>query len=212
VTYRSQADLGGTAEQRSVTPEAEGELFHASWEPRVLALVLGMNSTGLWNIDMNRAARETLPDYRTLSYYEIWLAALEKNLRSSGVLSDHPPPPVRVLRADAVAATLAGGSSYSRTPTRPALYAVGQRVRTRAAQPAHHTRLPAYARGKPGVIERIHGVHVFADANAQGLGEAPQWLYTVAFKEKDLWGEELPLQGSIVSVDAFEPYLAPVNA
>jgi len=33
-----------------------------------------------------------------------------------------------------------------------------------------HTRLPRYARGKFGIIERDHGVFVFPDSNAQGLG------------------------------------------
>ena len=65
-------------------PEPEGESFHAAWEPRVLALTLAMGATGLWNIDISRAARETLPDYRELSYYQIWLAGLEKLLAQSG--------------------------------------------------------------------------------------------------------------------------------
>ena len=41
------------------------------------------------------------------------------------------------------------------------------------------------------------------------LGEAPQWLYTVAFDAQELWGESAPAQHSVISVDAFEPYLEP---
>jgi nitrile hydratase subunit beta len=205
MSYVSNADLGGREEHRSITPEPENEVFHAAWEPRVLGLVLAMNSVGLWNIDMNRSARETLPNYLQLSYYEIWLAALEKNLRTRGVLGDDAPPPPRVLHASEVAAALSRGSPCSREPSRPASFSVGQRVRTRADQPNHHTRLPAYARDKIGVIERVHGVHVFADTNAQGLGESPQWLYTVAFDEAELWGDTD--QACVVSVDAWEPYL-----
>ncbi len=174
-----------------------------------MALVVAMGPTGLSNIDMNRAARETLPNYRDLSYYEIWLAALEKLLLQKGVLSDASPAPKQVLRAELVATAISKGTSFSRTPTRPARYALGQRVRTIAAQPAHHTRLPAYARGKAGVIERVHGAHVFPDTNARGLGETPQWLYTVAFDEKELWGAQGLSQRSTISVDAFEPYLEP---
>ena len=204
MSYVSHADLGGREESRAITPEPEGELFHESWEPRVLGLVLAMNAVGLWNIDMNRSARETLPDYGRLSYYEIWLAALENNLRRTGVLTDNPPPAPHVLRADEVAEVLARGSPYTRETSRPALFEVGQTVRTRAGHPNHHTRLPAYARGKLGVIERIHGVHVFADSNAQGLGESPQWLYTVTFEGSELWGDA---SDSSVSIDAWEPYL-----
>jgi hypothetical protein len=82
-------------------------------------------------------------------------------------------------------------------------------VRTCSTAPQHHTRLPAYTRGKRGVIERVHGAHVFADTNAQGLGEQPQWLYTVTFDERELWGETTSRQHTTVSVDAWEPYLEP---
>jgi nitrile hydratase beta subunit len=205
MSYVSNADLGGREEVRTITPEPENEVFHQPWEPRVLGLVLAMNAVGLWNIDMNRSARETLPNYLELSYYEIWLQALEKILRTSGALDAHAPPPRRVLHAAEVAATLARGSPCAREAVRPALFEVGQAVRTRAQHPDHHTRLPAYARGKVGTIERVHGVHVFADSNAQGLGEAPQWLYTVAFDGIELWGNAA--QSAVVSIDAWEPYL-----
>jgi nitrile hydratase subunit beta len=209
MSYHSHADLGGQDVRDAIVMEAEGEFFHAPWEPRVMALVVAMGPTGLSNIDMNRAARETLPNYRDLSYYEIWLAALEKLLREGGVLGDAPPAAKRVLRAETVAAAIAKGSDSVRTPTRPARYVAGEKVRTIAAQQPHHTRLPSYARGKLGVIERVHGAHVFPDTNSRGLGEAPQWLYTVAFDEEELWGKQGRKQRSTISIDAFEPYLEP---
>ena len=70
----------------------------------------------------------------------------------------------------------------------------------------HHSRLPGYVRGRCGVIERAHGMHVYADANGQGLGEQPQWLYTVTFDGTELWGAAAAA-GLTVSVDAWEPYL-----
>ena len=61
----------------------------------------------------------------------------------------------------------------------------------RAAQRIkQHTRLPGYAHGKLGTVEAVHGPHVFADAHAQGLGDAPQWLYRVAFDGRELWGDD----------------------
>ena len=57
--------------------------------------------------------------------------------------------------------------------------------------------------------EAVRGVHVFADTTAHGLGEQPQWLYTVVFDGRELWGEA-PGAGQLgVSVDAWEPYLEP---
>ncbi len=217
MSHTTQADLGGLPGFGAVTPEPEGELFHAAWEPRALALVLAMGATGSWNIDMSRAARETLPAYRRMSYYAIWLAALEKLMLERGQLfadeieagaMRHPAAPVaRVLRAADVSSALARGTPAERPARGPARGAGGDAVRMRAAAADHHTRLPGYVRGRRGVVERVHGAHVFADSHAQGLGEQPQWLYTVVFEEAELWGGEAPRQNLAVSVDAWESYL-----
>ncbi len=220
MTYVTHADLGGLDVPGTIVPEPESERFHADWEPRALALTLAMGATGSWNIDISRSARETLPHYARLSYYQIWLAALEKLMAERGLLLPdeieagralHIPPPVkRVLKAADVPQALAKGSPTERPATQPARFAVGQQVRTRAGHADHHTRLPGYARGKRGTIERVHGMHVFADANAQGLGEAPQWLYTLRFDGEELWGEAAQ-PGLAVSVDAWESYLEPIE-
>jgi nitrile hydratase beta subunit len=216
MSYRSHADLGGEAAHGRVVPEPEGELFHAPWERQALALTLAMGATGAWNLDMSRSARESLPDYPTLSYYGLWIKGLEKLLAERGLIGAdelsagrmlHPARPLdRVLRAADVPAALAGGAPTERSAAAPARFAVGERVRTRAAGVDHHTRLPAYARGKIGRVEHLRGVHVFADTHAQGLGEQPQWLYTVVFSGRELWGKDCE-RGLSVSIDAWEPYL-----
>ena len=216
MSYLSHADLGGQSDHGPVTLEPEGELFHAPWEPRALALTLAMGATGAWNIDMSRAARETLPNYGELGYYEIWIAALQRLLQERGLLQPdelaaaralHPATALpRVLAAVDVAKVLAAGAPTQRPTTTPAGFAVGQPVRTRSVPVPHHSRLPGYVRGRRGVIEHSHGMHVFADANAQGLGEQPQWLYTVVFDGEELWGDAAPI-GLKVSVDAWEPYI-----
>ena len=215
MSYVTHADLGGESGFGRVLPEPDGQLFHAAWEPRALAVTLAMGATGSWNIDASRAARETLPTYRALGYYEVWVTALERMLRERGLVHAdelaagyvlHAALPVaRVLRAADVPQVLAQGASTERPAATAARFAVGQRVRTQAAPVAHHTRLPGYARGRCGTVERVHGVHVFADAHAQGHGESPQWLYTVVFAGTELWADAAP--GLTVSVDAWEPYL-----
>ena len=216
--YITHADLGGVAGHGPVRPEPEGASpFHAEWEARALALTLAMGATGQWNIDTSRAARETLPDYPALDYYRIWLAALERLLQERGLVQAdelaagralHAPRPLaRVLHAGEVAAALARGSPTERPAVDPApRFAVGEAVRMRGARVAHHTRLPGYAHGKRGVIERVHGRHVFADSHAHGLGEDPQWLYGVAFDGAELWGRQAA-PGLVVAIDAWEPYL-----
>ncbi len=216
MTYTSHADLGGQPGHGPVVPEPEGELWHAAFEPRALAITLAMGATGAWNIDQSRAARETLPDYASLSYYRIWLAGLQRLMAQRAILGDDElaaghalRPPValpRTLAADAVAAALAKGSPTVRPATTPARFAVGSVVRTRSVAINHHSRLPGYAQGKCGTVARVHGAHVFADAHAQGLGEQAQWLYTVVFDGTALWGNDAQ-PGLQVSVDAWEPYL-----
>jgi len=216
MSYQSRADLGGQATADRVVPEPEGELFHAPWERQALALTLAMGATGAWNLDMSRSVRETLPDYSSLSYYERWVHALEKLLIERGLAGEdeiaagrmlhEARSGIRVLRAVDVPATLAKGAPTERPPTVPARFAVGDRVRTRSGAVAHHTRLPGYARGKIGRIDQLRGVHIFADSHAHGLGELPQWLYTVVFSARELWGNDAPAEQS-VSIDAWEPYL-----
>lgn len=218
MSYTSHADLGGRDGFGRVAPEPECELWHASWEPKALALTLAMGATGAWNIDMSRSARETLPDYANLSYYQIWLAALIRLMIERGLVTadelveaqarSAPKPLARVLCAADVPAVLARGSATERPASSAPRFAVSDRVRTRAGSVAHHTRLPGYAAGRVGTIERVHGTHVFADTNAHGLGEQPQWLYAVSFDGRELWGDGAQ-PGLIVSIDVWDDYLEP---
>ena len=105
-------------------------------------------------------------------------------------------------------AALAKGGPCDRPAQTPARFAVGDRVMTKVMHPAGHTRLPRYARGKRGFVERVHGAHVFPDSSAAGQGENPQWLYTVRFSGPELWGEEAD-PNLVVSIDAWESYLEP---
>jgi nitrile hydratase len=97
---------------------------------------------------------------------------------------------------------------YERPAPGPARFKAGDSVRTRNIHPPTHTRLPRYARGKLGTVEAVRGCHVFPDTAAIGAGENPQWLYTVVFAGRELWGEEAD-PAVKVSIEAFEPYLVP---
>ena len=215
--HLSHADLGGTSGHGAIVNEPEDERFHADWEPRVLAVVLAMGGTGLWNIDMSRAARESLPAYARLSYYEIWFEGLLKLIAAHGLVTDdelqaghsrHAARELpRKLHAADVPTVLAKGAATERAADTPARFKVGDTVRMFAGEVPHHTRLPRYVRGHRGRIEHVHGAHVFADAHATGRGEMPHWLYTVSFDARELWPDAQA--GVRVSVDAWEPYMVP---
>ena len=217
-------DLGGLQGFGPVRPEVDEPIFHAPWERQALAVTLAMGACGAWTLDEARHARESLPpaQYLNSSYYEIWLAGLKRLMLARGLATAEewesgnlqtPGLAVpRVLRAAEVDAALAKGTSVEREPAQPPAFAVGERVRTREMHPSTHTRLPRYARGRVGVIERIQGHHVLADANAhRGLKEpktpeVADWLYSVRFEAQTLWGESAdPL--ATVNLDLWQVHL-----
>jgi len=211
-------DMGGMMGFGPVIAESDEPVFHAAWERRAFALTLAMAAPGAWNIDQSRAARESLhpAQYLAKSYYEIWLAGLEKLLTERELIAPEeiaagkslqPAKPVpRVLTAARVEKVLARGGPTERTAATPQRFQLGERVRARNVHPTGHTRLPRYVRGHVGCVTHVHGAHVLPDANAAGHGEQAQWLYTVRFAAQELWGEAADRTAS-VSVDAWESYL-----
>jgi len=211
-------DLGGMQGFGPVQPEPNEPVFHAEWEKRAFALTLAMGMPGGWNIDMGRFARENRPpgEYLSMSYYQIWFAALESMLKERDLVSDNeitaghargtPKPVKRVLSPGDVLKVLHRGGPTERETNTHAAFKPGDKVRTKNINPPTHTRLPRYVRGHVGTIERVIGFHVFPDSNAQGAGENPQWLYTVRFDGRELWGPDGD-PTSTVSVDAWESYL-----
>ena len=210
-------DMGGMHGFGKVEPEKDEPVFRAAWEGRCLALNRAMGAIGAWTIDEGRAGIEMLrPDvYLALSYYGKWALRLENMVVQRGLVgadelaAGHALHAAKLLKrrlglAD-VPRTLNRGS-FSRPASAPARFKIGDRVRAKNIHPQTHTRLPRYARGHIGVIEALRGCHVFPDSTAIGAGENPQWLYTVLFESRELWGETADPTLK-VSIEAFEPYL-----
>jgi nitrile hydratase subunit beta len=213
-------DLGGQMGFGPIAPERDEPIFHADWEKRALGVTLTAGAMGHWNIDESRHARESLhpADYYASSYYEIWTKALEVLLERHGFVSAAEraegraltagTTPKRKLVAADVPAALARGGPCSRPVEGAARFRAGDRVRTKNLNPAGHTRLPRYARGKVGIIDAVREGFVFPDTNAHGQGEQPQYVYTVVFDGCEIWGEGSDPTLS-VSIDAWESYLEP---
>ena len=213
-------DLGGRMGFGPIGAETGEPVFHADWEKRALGVTLCSGALGLWNIDESRHSRESLhpADYYASSYYEIWIKALEKLLvrhgcvtpeeLAAGHMQTAAPEGLKPLSADRVPGVLASGGPCDRTVDEIARFSVGDQVLVRNINPAGHTRIPAYAKGKTGRVEEVAGAFVFPDDNAHGRGENPQWLYRVVLKGSDLWGEDTD-EKLTVSIDAWESYLEP---
>ncbi len=212
-------DMGGMMGFGPVLPERNEPVFHTDWERRACAVTLAAGALGQWSLDESRFTRENLPPAQYLGkvYYDVWITAVETLAVKHGLISAEELASGRVMTRPAsapkvtpqrIAQAIAKGSPYDRPPASPAAFAAGQRVRARMANPAGHTRLPRYVRGRVGEIAAVRGVFVFPDSNAHRAGEDPQWLYTVRFSARELWGPEGDAR-SFVTIDAFEPYLEP---
>jgi nitrile hydratase beta subunit len=202
-------DMGGMHGMGPIENEKNEPVFHHPWEGRVFGITRAMSAWRKWNIDALRHERELIPpaEYLRMSYFEKWLAGLlelsiKKGLVTRAEIESGKPAAGHLrqtpaLTADKVPPLVAHGTPASRdVPVEPRFQA-GQRVRARNINPTGHTRLPRYARGKFGTIERDHGVFVFPDTDAHFLGEKPQHVYAVRFSARELWGEQAKPQDTV---------------
>jgi nitrile hydratase len=213
-------DMGGMHGMGPVQAEKNEPVFHAGWEARTLALTLAAGAWRRWNIDAGRHEIELIPaaDYLRMSYYEKWFVRLVELLAKTGLVSreelgsGHSKPGVPKatppLTAGQVPALLAAGSLASREIEATPRFQLGQRVRARNLHPAGHTRLPRYARGKLGTIDRHRGAYVFPDTNAHFQGEKPQHVYSVRFEARELWGDQASPRDAVY-IDMWDDYLEP---
>ncbi len=177
-----------------------------------------MGFAGKWNLDISRFARESLPPdfYLTKSYYQIWIAGLQKLMLERGMITEselqsgHVEVPGievnRVVNAEEMPLALAAGGPVDRDAILEPGFNAGEQVRALNINPQGHTRLPRYVRGKVGEIVSVQGCHVFPDSNAKSEGENPEWLYSVAFQSHELFGVDAE-ESNIVMLDCWGAYL-----
>jgi nitrile hydratase len=211
-------DLGGAHGFGQIAPEAHEPVFHKSWEGRVFGMQNAASRMGFWHIDRSRNARERIAPavYLSSSYYQNWLAGLERLLIEhglatqleidTGTLRVAGKKPKRIFRAEDVLGALHTPYSYERAPLAAAEFAIGACVRAKVMHPEGHTRLPRYVRGHIGEVRAVRGCHVFPDSHAATDDEDPQWLYSVAFASTEVWGPQ-GYPGDEIILDLFEPYL-----
>lgn len=212
-------DMGGMHGMGPVVIEKNEPVFHSDWEARVHALNLACGFHRKWNIDVGRHSRERIPpaEYLAFSYYEKWLRGLEMLLVENGLVT---PTELATGRAE----SKAGVASVLRASEVPGFLRVrrlarlddkvaarfrpGERVLTHNDHPVGHTRLPRYARGRRGVIDRDHGVFIFPDTHAMTRDRKPQHCYSVRFAARELWGPAASPRDSVY-VDLWDDHLDP---
>jgi nitrile hydratase len=212
-------DMGGRTRHFGPLPpiDADEPVFPHEWEAKAFALALLANRVAGANLHAFRHAIERVPEPDYLSgYYERWLASAEILLLDSGILApgaveararrlagadvDEPPAPEPHKPS-----MPSGGAGNLRTLDTPPAFAVGDTVTARAEEPAPHTRLPSYVRGRTGTVVALRPAQVFPDTAAQFTGENPQHVYEVRFDSRELWGADA--EPGSVTVDLYESYL-----
>jgi len=211
-------DMGGMHGMGPIECERNEPVFHQPWEARTFALNQATSAWRKWSLDALRHQIEQIPpaEYLRMSYYEKWFVALSERLVRSGLVtrseieSGQPAAGsakmVPALTADQVPSMLRSGANASRAVAVAPRFHTGQRVRARNLNPLGHTRLPRYARGKQGTVDRDHGVYVYPDTIAHGAGENPQHVYSVRFSARELWGERASSRDAIY-IDLWDDYL-----
>lgn len=87
-------------------------------------------------------------------------------------------------------------------------YAVGSRVRVRAAYPPGHIRTPFYVRGKVGEIERYCGQFPNPEELAYARDGLPaQPLYRVRFRQRDVWPGYRGAAKDVLEVEIYQHWL-----
>ena len=210
-------DLGGRQGFGFVDVNEPEEVFHSAWEGRVWGMVRAISRLPDWSLDWFRHCRELIDpvDYLTRPYFDQWVqtyAAMLVNSgaatveevargRSQSTVSGLKPP----MPPESVPEAKSQGVRFDREGAAEPALAIGDAVRAKPYGAPGHTRLPAYVRGRRGVIEAYHGAHVLPDANAHGENRAEP-LYTVAFDAAELWPEAAG-RPHRVFLDLWESYL-----
>ncbi len=220
------SSLGGLRGLGPVEVEVDEPVFHSDWEGRIFGIANAMIGKGLFSVDEFRFAQERMDPvaYVSARYYDRWLWGTERILVERGVVTEEevdarmrelaldPETPLPRREQPEFAEGLVGAFSEGVSPRReidsPRRFAVGDRVRARGAGGEGHTRLPVYARGRVGTVERCHDAFVFPDTNAARAGENPQWCYCVSFEPDELWGDAAESHAPVL-VELWESYLEP---
>jgi nitrile hydratase len=212
--------MGGFQDTGPIHYEPDEPVFHDDWERRLYALTRVTRLGPKWNIHMSRYTMESLPpeQYLGVSYYQRWLLGFEKRLVASGVISAEeladgkPRPggtPSPKMTADEIRAKT--GPWRAPQPEHSDLaprFKPGDSVVARNINPRGHTRLPRYARGRRGVVERDLGVQALPDSWVASMDPKPQHVYSVRFAAQELWGAEASPR-DCVYLDMWDDYLDP---
>jgi len=202
-------DLGGKTGFGAAVVAPHEPVFHEPWEATAWALnILAIGSLRAYKADSYRHAVERMEAawYLRARYYERMLTAVATLLVERGLVSRDDierRARGRIPLAEPVAALPV--LQTQDTVATQARFAPGDAVRVIARSTPGHTRCPAYARGRGGVVRRVYPLAHYPELRAHSNVKRREHSYAVEFQARELWADGEPNQS--VWVDLFESYL-----
>lgn len=189
--------------------QTHSDPFHADWEHLPYSLFfLGVAELGKFSVDEVRHVVERIAPvhYLATPYYERYVIGVATLMVETGVLTRED---LESFAAGPFPLALPAAS-----PGRPARadkqqFNVGDRVHVRDEFFAGHIRMPAYCRGRTGVIRhRTADEWPFPDSIGHGRNDGgAEPTYHVEFTGEELFGDDT--DAASILVDLFEGYLEP---
>jgi nitrile hydratase len=196
-------DLGGKQGFGRVRFKKNAPVFHHAWHARSNALfALGVRC-GIFNMDEYRHAIERMEPrhYLTADYYERSLTGVATLCVEKGVVT-RAELEKRAGGAFPLSAPL--GQGRTNAPAR-ARFQPGDRVRVKDDYVPGHVRMPAYIRGKAGVVVSESAPFPYPDAEAHGVAAVDEPTYDVCFRTEELWPGDTDAAELVAAV--FQSYL-----
>ncbi len=88
-----------------------------------------------------------------------------------------------------------------------AAFQVGQRVRITDRTPHVHHRVPSYAKGQVGIVERVCGLHGDPERFIRSDGNPRQRIYRIRIAHTELWPDYTGSRNDVLEVEIFEHWL-----
>jgi nitrile hydratase beta subunit len=200
-------DLGGRQGFGPIRYSLNAQAFHEPWEKRINALYGLAVKLGIFNMDEYRHAIERMEPrhYLSAGYYERTLTSLATLCVEKGIVTVDDLER-RANGAFPLSLPSAAGRS---NVTERERFEPGDRVEVTTDHVPGHVRMPAYIRGKTGVVVSESPAYPFPDAHAHGVVAIDEPTYDVRFDTSELWPQSA--DAAFVHVGVFQSYLKRID-
>jgi nitrile hydratase len=196
-------DLGGRQGFGPVRYTIDAPAYHSPWEIRANSLYALAVRHGIFNMDEYRHAIERMEPrhYLSASYYERSLTSLATLLVEKGVVTREE---LETRAQGRFPLALPSAPGRTNAPGRER-FKPGDRVRVKTDCVSGHVRMPAYIRGKTGVVVGESPAYPFPDAHAHSVAAEDEPTYDVRFRSEALGPDSA--DSALVHAGVFQSYL-----